>query len=109
MAPFFAKRLRITAGSIGSRASPCRVGFAEGTKATRFASVSVSFKLAVDRTNISVDNGITMQTFHEQRSLSERIYEEQGIKTQQLQGHSSDRMTVQYHNDRGLDWVKVKV
>lgn len=72
-------------------------------------SLSVSFKLAVDSTNLSVENGKTMPTFHEQRSLSERLYKEQGINTQQLLGHSSDRMTSQYHNDRGLDWVKVKV
>ena len=50
-----------------------------------------------------------MPTFHEQRSLSERLYEAQGINTQQLLGHSSEKMTAQYHNDRGLDWVKVKV
>ncbi|HGP4140518.1 TPA: integrase, partial [Enterobacter roggenkampii] len=50
-----------------------------------------------------------MPTFHEQRSLSERLYEGQGINTRQLLGHSSDRMTAQYHNDRGLEWVKVKV
>lgn len=72
-------------------------------------SLSVSFKLAVDGTSLSVESGKTMPTFHEQRSLSERLYEGQGINTQQLLGHSSDRMTAQYHNDRGLDWVKVKV
>ncbi|EOE6754917.1 TPA: tyrosine-type recombinase/integrase [Klebsiella michiganensis] len=72
-------------------------------------SLSVSFKLAVDSTNLSVERGKTMPTFHEQRSLSERLYEAQGINTQQLLGHSSEKMTAQYHNDRGLDWVKVKV
>lgn len=72
-------------------------------------SLSVSFKLAIDSTGISVEDGKTMPTFHEQRSLSERLYEGQGINTQQLLGHSSDRMTAQYHNDRGLEWVKVKV
>ncbi|TCW43524.1 integrase [Phytobacter diazotrophicus] len=72
-------------------------------------SLSVSFKLAVDSTGISVESGKTMPTFHEQRSLSERLYEGQGINTQQLLGHSSDRMTAQYHSDRGLDWVTVKV
>ena len=72
-------------------------------------SLSVSFKLAIDSTGLSVEHGKTIPTFHEQRSLSERLYEEQGINTQQLLGHSSDRMTAQYHNDRGLDWVKVKV
>ncbi|WP_411195610.1 hypothetical protein ACHQI3_12235 [Raoultella planticola] len=69
----------------------------------------LSFKLAVDSTDISVKRGKTMPTFHEQRSLSERLYEAQGINTQQLLGHSSEKMTAQYHNDRGLDWVKVKV
>lgn len=73
------------------------------------SSLSVSFKLAVDSTGLSVESGKTMPTFHEQRSLSERLYEGQGINTQQLLGHSSDRMTAQYHSDRGLDWVKVKV
>ncbi|SFF35283.1 Integrase [Phytobacter palmae] len=73
------------------------------------SSLSVSFKLAVDSAGLSVESGKTMPTFHEQRSLSERLYEGQGINTQQLLGHSSDRMTAQYHSDRGLDWVKVKV
>lgn len=72
-------------------------------------SLSVSFKLAVDSTNLSIERGKTMPTFHEQRSLSERLYEAQGINTQHLLGHSSEKMTAQYHNDRGLDWVKVKV
>ncbi len=72
-------------------------------------SLSVSFKLAIDSTGISVEDGKTMPSFHEQRSLSERLYEEQGINTQQLLGHSSDRMTAQYHSARGPDWVKVKV
>ncbi|GKL70989.1 hypothetical protein NUKP62_11780 [Klebsiella variicola] len=72
-------------------------------------SLSVSFKLAVDSTNLSIERGKTMPTFHEQRSLSERLYEAQGINTQQLLGHSSEKMTAQYHNDRGLDWLKVKV
>ncbi|WP_434669174.1 phage integrase Arm DNA-binding domain-containing protein [Klebsiella sp. B345] len=71
-------------------------------------SLSVSFKLAVDSTDISVERGKTMPTFHEQRSLSERLHEAQGINTQQLLGHSSEKMTAQYHNDRGFDWVKVK-
>lgn len=35
----------------------------------------LSFKLAVDSTDISVKRGKTMPTFHEQRSLSERLHE----------------------------------
>lgn len=47
-----------------------------------------------------------MPTFHEQRSLSERLYEDQGIHTHQLEGHSSGRITAQYHYNRGRDQVK---
>jgi hypothetical protein len=72
-------------------------------------SLRVSFKLAIDSTGIPVEDGKTMPTFHEQHSLSERLYEGQGINIQQLPGHLSDRMTAQYRNDHGLEWVKVKV
>lgn len=46
-------------------------------------------------------------TFHEQRSLSERLYSEQGINTQKLLGHKSPGMTEKYHDDRGKDWIVV--
>ena len=32
-------------------------------------------------------------TFHEQRSLSERLYREQGVDTQKLLGHKTEKMT----------------
>jgi len=48
-------------------------------------------------------------TFHEIRSLSERLYAEQGnINTQDLLGHKDPRTTQTYHDSRG-DWVRVKV
>lgn len=46
-------------------------------------------------------------TFHEQRSLAERLYSEQGVNTQKLLGHKSQAMTDKYHDDRGKDWVMV--
>jgi len=49
-------------------------------------------------------------TFHEIRSLSERLYSAQGgINTQELLGHNDPETTAMYHNDRGLDWVRITV
>lgn len=41
-------------------------------------------------------------SLHECRSLSERIYREQGINTMTLLGHTSQGMTDLYNDDRGL-------
>ncbi|HHN5451497.1 TPA: integrase, partial [Escherichia coli] len=46
-------------------------------------------------------------TFHEQRSLSERLYKEQGLNTQKLLGHKTQQQTDRYHDDRGKGWSKV--
>lgn len=49
-------------------------------------------------------------TFHEIRSLSERMYSEQGnVKTQDLLGHKDPRTTSLYHDSRGTEWVKVTI
>lgn len=49
-------------------------------------------------------------TFHEIRSLSERMYSEQGnVDTQLLLGHKSKRTTERYHDARGAEWVRVQV
>ena len=49
-------------------------------------------------------------TFHEIRSLSERLYASQGnINTQELLGHESPEMTRMYHDTRGAEWTRVKV
>lgn len=44
----------------------------------------------------------TPPSLHECRSLSERLYRNQGINTQILLGHARQSMTDQYNNDRGL-------
>lgn len=44
----------------------------------------------------------TPPTFHEIRSLSERLYRAQGIDTKTLLGHKRQSMTDQYNDDRGL-------
>ncbi|HCJ5889806.1 TPA: integrase, partial [Klebsiella pneumoniae] len=43
----------------------------------------------------------------EQRSLSERLYREQGIDTQKLLGHKTMKMTDRYNDDRGKEWIIV--
>lgn len=49
-------------------------------------------------------------TFHEIRSLSERLYSEQGnVDTQALLGHRDARTTALYHDARGAEWVRVKI
>jgi enterobacteria phage integrase len=52
----------------------------------------------------------TPPTFHEIRSLSERLYAAQGgINTQELLGHNEPATTALYHDSRGSEWVRVKV
>jgi len=46
-------------------------------------------------------------TFHEQRSLSERLYREQGVDTQKLLGNKTQKMTDRYNDERGKDWIVV--
>lgn len=49
-------------------------------------------------------------TFHEIRSLSERLYAAQGtVNTQELLGHKDARTTGLYHDSRGAEWVRVRV
>lgn len=48
-------------------------------------------------------------TFHEIRSLSERLYAAQGnVKTQELLGHKDPKTTALYHDARG-EWVWVSI
>ncbi|MCT7656122.1 tyrosine-type recombinase/integrase [Oceanimonas sp. NS1] len=60
-----------------------------------------------DRAGLSW-NDATPPTFHEQRSLSERLYREQGIDTQTLLGHKDQRTTDKYHDNRGHEWLVLK-
>lgn len=54
--------------------------------------------------------GKTPPTFHEIRSLAERLYTEQGnVNTQELLGHKDPRTTQLYHDNRGAEWVRVKI
>lgn len=55
------------------------------------------------------DAGKTPPTFHEQRSLAERLYDAQGgIDTRVLLGHRDPRSTAIYKDNRGAEWMRVK-
>ncbi|VEB98581.1 Site-specific recombinase XerD [Cedecea lapagei] len=69
-------------------------------------TITMNFSKARDKAEINWGDG-TPATFHEQRSLSERLYETQGVDTKKLLGHKSQRQTDQYHDDRGKDWIRI--
>jgi integrase len=49
-------------------------------------------------------------SFHEIRSLAERLYAAQGgVDTSELLGHKDKKTTEIYHDDRGADWVRIQV
>ena len=48
-------------------------------------------------------------TFHEQRSLSERLYRKQGVDTRTLLGHKRQEMTDKYNDDRDPGWKRLVV
>lgn len=72
------------------------------------SSLTTSFKNARNKCGIEWEKG-TAPTFHEQRSLSERLYEAQGVDTQKLLGHKSPQQTAKYHDNRGKDWTVIAV
>lgn len=51
----------------------------------------------------------TPPTFHEIRSLSERLYRSQGVDTRNLLGHKSQKMTDKYNDSRGREWRFLKI
>lgn len=71
-------------------------------------TISKGFRRARDRTGITWEG--EPPTFHEIRSLSERMYKEQGnVDTQILLGHKDPRSTRIYHDSRGAEWIDLKV
>ena len=69
-------------------------------------TLTMNFSKARDLAEIDWGTG-TPATFHEQRSLSERLYKEQGIDTRKLLGHKTQQQTDRYHDDRGKSWITV--
>lgn len=71
-------------------------------------TISGAFSDARDTAGLKWASG-TPPTFHEQRSLSERIYRAQGVDTKQLLGHKNQQMTDKYNDDRGREWTVIAV
>ncbi|AHM74557.2 site-specific integrase [Yersinia hibernica] len=71
-------------------------------------AITTTFKKARTRSGITWLEG-TAPTFHEQRSLSERLYREQGLETQKLLGHKTQKMTDKYNDDRGKEWMVIAI
>ncbi|MDE9483147.1 phage integrase Arm DNA-binding domain-containing protein [Xenorhabdus bovienii] len=71
-------------------------------------AITAGFQKIRDETELKWEKG-TPPSFHEQRSLSERLYREQGVDTKTLLGHKNQSMTDKYHDDRGKDWTVLAV
>lgn len=67
--------------------------------------------LAAKRTDEPLwESDKTPPSFHELRSLAERLYNAQGnVDTQLLLGHKDPRSTAIYKDARGAEWVRVQV
>lgn len=51
----------------------------------------------------------TPTTFHEIRSLAERLYRDQRVDTMTLLGHKSQQMTDRYNDNRGREYKKLRI
>ncbi|EMH0061428.1 tyrosine-type recombinase/integrase [Providencia rettgeri] len=71
-------------------------------------TITTNFKKARNKTDIDWGEE-TPASFHEQRSLSERLYRDQGINTKDLLGHKSQKMTDKYNDDRGKEWQIIAI
>lgn len=82
---------------------------AERGSQVRSNTLTTNFSKARDKAEIPLEEGKTPSTFHEQRSLAERLYKAQGVNTKELLGHRSQQQTDGYHDDRGKDWTTIAI
>jgi integrase len=75
--------------------------------AIKLKTITAKFKEARDLAGITGDDA---PTFHEMRSLTKRLYMEQGnVDTKALLGHMTDAIADLYANSRGLAPIKVRI
>ncbi|WP_237929929.1 tyrosine-type recombinase/integrase [Buttiauxella sp. S19-1] len=82
---------------------------AKAGKTINKATASTMFSRCREDAGIETPEGKTPVSFHEQRSLAERLYKKQGINTQELLGHKSAAMTQLYHDERDDGWTFIAV
>lgn len=81
----------------GSRGDPLALGTISGRFTDTLATLGIDW------------GDKSPPTFHEIRSLSERLYRKQGnVNPQELLGHKSAKMTEKYDDPRG-EWVRVSI
>ena len=68
-------------------------------------TISRGFKNARTLSGLSWDNP---PSFHEIRSLSGRLYKDQGVDAQSLLGYKSAETTALYIDVRGSEWISVE-
>lgn len=73
------------------------------------ATASKMFKDCRTLAGVITPEGKTPCSFHEQRSLAERLYHDQGINTQALLGHKTAEMTEMYHDERNNGWTYIVI
>ncbi len=114
--------LRAVGWSVGEIVARCRgaviskhllhhgshVGRAKPGDPIRLQSITGAFAEARDKAGITWPDRKTPPTFHEIRSLSARLYANQGTDAQALLGHKSPDMTAVYRDVRGAEWIEVK-
>jgi len=82
--------------------------FANAPRGSAVHKDSISRAFADARKLVNLDHpGKNPPTYHEIRSLSERLYKAQGIDTQALLGHRHARMTEVYNDARQAEWTTV--
>jgi integrase len=74
-------------------------------------TISKGFAKALKKAAITWQEGKEAPTFHEIRSLAERLYEKEYGRpfAQKLLGHKSEKMTSVYADSRGSEWLDVGV
>lgn len=71
--------------------------------------LSQAFSEARELADIKTGDGKLPSTFHEQRSLSGRLYKKQGINVQALWGHKSAKTSDLYLDERNNEWIVVAI
>ena len=111
-------RLDVLGMSVGEMVSRCRdrvvsrylvhhaknTASAKAGEAVNRFSISRGFKNA---RNLSALEWDSPPSFHELRSLSGRLYADQGIDAQSLLGHKDSKTTALYLDDKGAEWISV--